>query len=384
MSADGNKKTSGPRRAASKPRAKPKATAKATKQRSSTTAAGKPASSQPKPAARKQRPAPGSTAKASPLSAYFESNSPAVLDLFVEKGKRRSWTFQAADRRAALKIARESDLDLSKTRRLLFEAIEAEGSRYAHVAADFAMEAAADDLAELVLWPPGDEVSPTDALAELVASLDIAGSEGDRRRRAFNLMMAMVDVLYVKSSLSAEDALPVVLGAVGVPPKPGDRKANRRRSRLSTLTDPRNGLRQVQSLVGFVEPWHDRVAELSRSAAAAEALAETALQELEAERHTVDDLNGRLGEAAASLQEALGRVDELSSELKNTRVRANVDDDALRKRVSVFMNMRLKDLLVTAREASEVDPPRSATTVRLLVQATDELNEEIKWLRSSV
>ncbi len=322
-------------------------------------------------------------AAAAPLSAFYKSGSPALFELYAQTGRRRSWTFQAADRKIGLALARETDHDLSKTRRLLFEAIQAEESRYSHVAADFALEVAADDLAELTLLPPGEGVVPADALRELADSLEISSLEGTKRRRAVNLLMMIVDVLYVKTAIDVDEALPIILGAVGSPPKPARGPRNIRRNRIATLTDPVNGQRRIQSLVELVEPWHDQVVNLRRSASAAESAAASALQDLDAAQTEIEELRSELRSAASKLTDALDRVAQLTADLKNSQVRANVDDDALRKRVSVFMNSRLKDLITTAREASEVEPARSATTVRLLAQAIDELDKEIAWLRSS-
>src|SRR3712207_7898445 len=58
-----------------------------------------------------------------------------------------------------------------------------------------------------------------------------------------------------------------------------------------------------------------------------------------------------------------------SDQARDVQIVASSDVTELRTRAIAFINSRLRDLLSTAKEASEIDPPRAQTAARLLNQA---------------
>ena len=236
----------------------------------------------------------------------------------------------------------------------------------------------------LTSWPPEDDADPVSCLRELGEHLRPSLNRPKEQKRAHNVLMIGVDTLSNRRGLAFEAAAPVLREIVGRPPEYGERRSNPRRHRIASVTLPRNDLERVRDLLDLLEPWERESAELRRAEerAAAESSqavrratdAETALKELQ---DRFEDLQRQLANAR---QESAAAHDQA----RDVRVVASADVTELRSRVLAFLNTRLRDLLATAKEASEVDPPRATTAARLLDQAIVELGREVEWLRSSV
>jgi len=143
-------------------------------------------------------------------------------------------------------------------------------------------------------------------------------------------------------------------------------------------------LERVRDLLDLLQPWEDEVRTAEAAlveAAAAAAAAHRAATEAEDEAKRLD---AELADFRVVVEVARQEAERSRDLAKNVRIHASADATELRTRAVAFLNTRLRDLLATAKEASEVDPPRSGATVRLLEQAIQELQREVEWLRSSV
>ena len=186
-----------------------------------------------------------------------------------------------------------------------------------------------------------------------------------------------------RSGLAFEAAAPVLRDTLGRPPEYEQIKSNPRRHRVAAVTSPRNDLERVRDLLDLLEPWERELAETRRAErqAASDARDARATADLATERAT--GLEQRITELRTELEQARQEMGSLRDQTQDVRIHASADVTELRARSIAFLNRRLRDLLTTAKEANEVDPPRTQTTVRLIEQAIQELGKEVEWLRSS-
>ncbi len=338
-----------------------------------------------------------SPAPATEGAADKRAKSPPVrslVDLFTVKGansakllreleKTTSWQFEEADADAALAMLPEQDPHLARTRQLVYEAIEQHDGRFSRAAGNFAMRAAADDLVGLRLWPVSDETEPLAALAELAERVSPRLRHPKERRRAHNVLMIGVDLLSARRGLAFEAAAPVLRDAIGKPPEYSERRSNPRRHRVASVTLPRNDLDRVRDLLDLLHPWEQELDDARRAEGSARTEQDKALQEAAEACATVEQLRRDLAEAREELASARQEVAASRDQAKDVRIVASADVSELRGRTISFLNSRLRDLLATAKEAGEADPPRTPTAMRLLDQAIAEVRREVEWLRSS-
>ncbi len=331
----------------------------------------------------------GSKATAKPppvrtLVALYTVKGANVTKLLGELAKGSSWRFDDEDVRGALELAADRDPRLILTRKLVHESIDAREGRFASTAAGFAEAVLAKDLEGLRGWPLNNDTDALDALTALAQHAGPLLGDPKEQRRAFNALIIGVDLLSYRRGLAFEDAAPILREAIGRPLRLGGQRSNPRRHRVASLTAPRNELERVRDLLDLLQPWEDEVR------AAEAALGEAAADADDAHRAAseAEDQAKRVGAELADLRaviEQMRQETEQSRDLvKDVRIHASADATELRTRAVAFLNTRLRDLLATAKEASEVDPPRSGAAVRLLEQAIQELQKEVEWLRSSV
>jgi hypothetical protein len=304
--------------------------------------------------------------------------------LLRELVKTTSWKFDDQDVDAALALLDERDPHLERTRRLVHMSIQEHESRFARTAIDFAIRAADRELQPLASWPPGDDADPVSCLRELGEHLRPSLSNPKEQKRAHNVLMMGVDTLSNRAGLAFEAAAPVLREIVGRPPEYGERRSNPRRHRIASVTLPRNDLERVRDLLDLLEPWEREGAELRQAEQRAATESSQALRRASDAETALKQLQDRFEDIQRQLADARQESVAAHDQARDMRVVASADVTELRSRVLAFLNTRLRDLLATAKEASEVDPPRAATAVRLLDQAIAELGREVEWLRSSV
>lgn len=304
--------------------------------------------------------------------------------LLRELVKTTSWKFDDQDVDAALALLDERDPHLERTRRLVHTAIQEHESRFARTAIDFAIHAADRELQPLTSWPPCDDADPVSCLRELGERLRPSLNNPKEQKRAHNVLMIGVDTLSNRSGLAFEAAAPVLREIVGRPPEYGERRSNPRRHRIASVTLPRNDLERVRDLLDLLEPWERESAELQQAEQRAAAESSQALRRATDAETALKELQDRFEDLRRQLADARQESAAAHDQARDMRVVASADVTELRSRVLAFLNTRLRDLLATAKEASEVDPPRATTAARLLDQAIAELGREVEWLRSSV
>ena len=318
-----------------------------------------------------------------------------LVDLFTIKGanaskllreleKGTSWRFADEDVEAALALLPEHDPRLARTRQLLHEAIETRDGRFARAAGDFAIGALTAELEGLPSWPPGANSEPVIALQELAQRLGSDLRDPKRQRRTHNALMIAVDLLSNRGGLAFEIAAPVLREALGRPPEYERDRSNPRRHRMASVTLPRNDLERVRDLLDLLQPWELELEDAVDAERRASSEARAARQAADDADHRADRLAAEVAELRAELEGARQEAEVSRDRVQDVRIHASADVTELRARSVAFLNTRLRDLLATAKEASEVEPPRTATAVRLLEQAIQELRKEVEWLRSSV
>jgi hypothetical protein len=316
----------------------------------------------------------------------------SLVDLYTVKGanaakllreleKESSWKFADDDVETALGLIPERDANLARTRQLLHEAIDTREGRFARAAGDFALRALESDLAGAEGWPPGDDTQPVDALEELADKLAADLKDPKRQRRAHNVLMIGVDLLSNRRAVAFELVAPVLRQALGTPTT--DSKRNPRRHRTASVTLPRNGIERVRDLLDLLEPWEQEVAASENAVAAASAGAREASMAAERAQESARELGAELASATTELERLRQEAESARDQAQDVRIHASADVSELRACSIAFLNTRLRDLLATAKEANELDPPRTATALRLLDQAMQELQKEVEWLRSS-
>jgi hypothetical protein len=304
--------------------------------------------------------------------------------LLVELEKSPSWQFDAEDAEAALAVLAKADPQLKKTRALLHEAIARSEGRFMRTAAEFVLRATAEDLAGAAGWPPDDGAPAREALAAATSALAPVLHEPKRARRAHNVLMIVVDLLSARHGLSIEEATPVLKGAVGAPSAYGRRRSNPRRHRVATLVDAATDVERLRGLLDLQQPLEATLHEASDAARAAVEARERAEREAAEAKERTASLQARISALEADLDRARQETQALSDQARDVQIVAGSDVAELRARATAFLNTRLRDLVATAHEASQLDPPRAETAARLLEQALKEIRQEVEWLRSSV
>jgi hypothetical protein len=329
-------------------------------------------------AEKKRKPEPIRT-----LAELFISKTAAPSRLLREMEKGTSWKFADDDVLDALELVPETDPHLARTRLLLHLAIESYDGRFARTTVDFALLAISDEIGGLAGWGQLDDADPVASLTVLSERLGRDLRDSKRQRRALNVLMIATDVLSHRRGLSFELAAPVLRTAVGRPPEYERGRSNPRRHRIASVTLPRNDLERVRDLLDLLEPWERdlHASQQAERAAASDAHAarEAADQAALRTRELTQEVSALASELEALRQEAAASRDQV----QDVRINASADVTELRARTVAFLNTRLRDLLGTAKEACEVEPPSIATSVRLLEQALQELRREVEWLTSS-
>lgn len=316
----------------------------------------------------------------------------SLIDLYTVKGanagkllreleKSSSWKFADDDVEAALQLIAERDANLARTRQLVHEAIETREGRFARTAGDFALRAIESDADGAEGWPPGEGTEPVKALQELARNLAADLRDPKRQRRAHNALMIGVDLLSHRRAVAFELVAPVLREALGTPAT--DSKRNPRRHRIASVTLPRNDADRVRDLLDLLEPWEREVAAAGNAAAAASADAREARIAADRAEESARQLGAEFERAKSELERLRQEAESARDQAQDVRIHASADVTELRARSVAFLNTRLRDLLATAKEASEVDPPRTPTALRLLDQAIRELQKEVEWLKSS-
>jgi hypothetical protein len=317
-----------------------------------------------------------------------------LVELFTAKGgnagkllreleKSPSWSFAADDVETALGLLPEHDPHLQRTRQLLHEAIETRDGRFRRTAGDFAICAKADDLRDAGKWPPEDGIEPLEALTSVAEVVRTRLRDPKAHRRNHNVLMIAVDVLSDRHGLAFEEAAPVLRAAIGRPPQYEKSKSNPRRHRIAAVTELRNDLARVQDLLDLLQPWEDDVRRAERQAQEADAGRTEADARTDAAHQRAEQLEGRIAELERELESVRQALAAASDESRDVEIFASSDVAELKARSLAFINTRLRDLLSTAKDASEVEPPRAQTAARLLNQALTEIQKEAEWLRSS-
>jgi hypothetical protein len=300
-----------------------------------------------------------------------------------ELDKLPSWRFDEVDVATALDLLSEHDADLSRTRRLLHQSIGAHEGKFALAAIEFALRAMAADLEGVDGWPPEKGADPIGALTSVARHLASRMGDSKRRRRAHNTLMMSADLLSHRHGLVFEDAAPVLREALGRPTEYRGQRSNPRRHRMASLTEARNDLERVRDLLDLLEPWEAEVRASGDAAQRASVRAEEAELRAVAAEARAEEITRRAEHLQGEVETLRGEATYLSDQARDVRVLASSDVTQIRSRTLAFINTRLRDLLATAKEASEVDPPRTATALRLIQQAIAEIQEEAEWLRSS-
>ena len=319
----------------------------------------------------------------------------SLVDLYTVKGanpakllrelaKGTSWKFADDDVAAALSLLPERDPQLLRTRQLLHESIGSHEGRFARTAGDFALSAVATQLDGLSSWPPSDGIEPVAALRELAQRLAGDLRDAKKQRRSHNTLMIGVDILSNRRGLAFEAAAPILRDTLGRPPEYDQSRSNPRRHRIAAVTSPRNDLERVRDLLDLLEPWERELDEARRAEDQTAAEVREARTTAEEATERVAQVEHRIVELRTELERARQEAEASRDQAQDVRIHASADVTELRARSVAFLNTRLRDLLTTAKEASEVDPPRARTTVRLIEQAIQELRKEVEWLRSSV
>lgn len=332
-------------------------------------------------------PAPAARPKAAPVRSLvdlFTVRGANASKLLRELEKGASWKFDDDDVEASLALLPERDPRLARTRQLLHEAIETRDGRFARAASDFAVGALASEIAGLPSWPPSEHSEPVIALQELANRLAPDLREPKRQRRAHNVLMIAADLLSHRRGLAFESAAPVLRDALGRPPEYERDRSNPRRHRMASVTLPRNELERVRDLLDLLQPWERELEDAANAQFRASAEARAAQVSADDANQRAEQLETEVAALRAELDRVRQEAEVSRDRVQDVRIHASADVTELRTRSVAFLNTRLRDLLATAKEASEVEPPRTTTAVRLLEQAIQELRKEVEWLKSSV
>jgi hypothetical protein len=153
---------------------------------------------------------------------------------------------------------------------------------------------------------------------------------------------------------------------------------------MASVTLPRNELERVRDLLDLLQPWERELEDAVDAERRASSQARAARQAADDADQRANRLEAEATELRVELEAARREANISRDRAQDVRIHASADAIELRARSVAFLNTRLRDLLATAKEASEVEPPRTATAVRLLEQAIQELRKEVEWLKSSV
>jgi hypothetical protein len=195
--------------------------------------------------------------------------------------------------------------------------------------------------------------------------------------------MIALDVLSARNAVAFEALAPVLRDVVGRPPEYEKARSNPRRHRIASVTDWHNDIARVRDLLDLLQPWESELRDAqarTREADDARRLSDEALDEAQARQRQLDE---QVTQLQTDLESARQELRGLRDQTRDAHIVASSDVAELRARTLAFINTRVRDLVATAKEASEVEPPRAETTARLLAQALDEIQREAEWLRSS-
>jgi hypothetical protein len=333
---------------------------------------------------------------------------PSLLDVYPEQPgtgtepkkvalalrQRETWAFPPEERRLALALLPIRDPDFKRTRSLVHAL--ADDRQLGLDAVRFGAEAVADEIGDSVSpWPPSASPNPDlgatllERMAErLGPRIRVLPKKGDTSRqtaarRAYNALMIATEYLSIAMGLAAEDAVPILRLALGAPSEPAGQRSNRRRVRMRALTDVSLGRDRVRALLELLQPWIEQLREAREAeAAAARESASLGAQTSELSRE-IEALRDQERDLTAALEEARQKEADARDRLRDAKALAESDLREVRGKLASSLDSRVRSKLEIAAEAAAVDPPRTRVSQRKIADALGEIEEQVKWLRSS-
>jgi hypothetical protein len=201
-------------------------------------------------------------------------------------------------------------------------------------------------------------------------------------RRAHNALMMSVDYLNVQAGLAAEDAIPVLRRALGIPDKLAAERPNPRRVRMAVVTDISLSRDRLRELLEMLQPWMETLQEASHDREIAEKRAQEMARDAAMARQEAEDRALEINSLRNQLEAARQETAQLNDELRDSKVIAEGDLVDVRGGSASALG-RISTKLEMAAEAAELEPPRTNVLRRMLAEAREALSEHINWLRSS-
>jgi phage-related minor tail protein len=201
-------------------------------------------------------------------------------------------------------------------------------------------------------------------------------SDPRRGREAQNLFSATL-LLLAQDGLSAETAYRATARALDARPETTPRAE---RDRVTLLAGPRAKASELRGLVQSVLPW------IARSDAAEQALEQAERRAASERDHrleldaTLADRDRQIAELTREMASLGERIKGLEEDLRSHAVHGSHDLDQVRSGARAFLDSRLRDLLDTAHEALELDPPRPHIAKEKLEIAREAIEEQVRWL----
>jgi hypothetical protein len=332
------------------------------------------------------------------LTAVFDLEEPKVQTdrLLKQFDEDPHFVLSDDDHRQAGQLLRDRDRDLARTRRLVFEAALQRNGRHLEPIATFVLDALPQDILttderERLASRERLEASAADELADgMVRRLvEAAGDtptsdrrEVLRRRRLFNALMLSIVLLHRRSELKIEDVIAILSRHLGRAER-GTRQATVRQGvELAQLTDPRLTKENVRERLELVRRW------VMQLRSATERLQDADERRLADQRkiRELENENVGLKSRIATLDDELGSLREalIDSQKREAGAQAGGRLDLLEVtgQLESWLAGRLTSQLTVAQQALTVEPARIHVADEKLEVALEELEENLKWLRS--
>lgn len=315
------------------------------------------------------------------MALFSEKGSGLPMRFLAHLAEHDRDTFDPDDVADTLLILDDADPELKKLRFLVRAGTLRFSGRYRQPSLDLARKAIRNGLDGSSF----DDVSvpAAERLESVVACLASRLREnGPDGRRAFSELMLALEILGAGTALRSEQATPALRRAVGESDTlSGD--GNVRRARIAGLSEPNMTADRLRGLLELLQPWEQSAAEDRRAALVAGERMRSAEAAVEEAATRVADLEALLRTQEAALEDARRECVELRNQVRDAGALGQSDVASVRARALSAFEGRIRPLLESARDAGELDPPRTKVMRRYIVDLLHDVDKEIEWLRSS-
>jgi len=317
------------------------------------------------------------------LVELYTAPKAAAPELLAVLAKRDAWITSAEDQDSALRLLHERDRDLAKTRTLAQHVVTTHDGRFAASFEAFLLQAVSDVLEGTPGWPPKDGSDGASVFQRLVEYHSEALSAKEPARRLFNAVMIAQAVLMARYGLDIQHAVPILSRTLGPPVALRRERTNPRLVRLRALGDTRLTVDALRTWLDVLTPWIERAIKAEKST-------DRAHQDVARLQAVTNDLEGELAALREQLAATQSQVVELRQEVQEKADRERGvtlarqhEGSQLRGTMAGFLEDDVLTLLAAIGEALKLDPPRVPYSLERLEDAEHEIQDRVRWLRSS-